>query len=464
MDLTVVILAAGKGTRMRSNLPKVLHAIGGKSMLSRVIQTAKSLSPKKIIVIYGEHKAQMAAQISDPDLVWVQQVEQNGTGDAVRVALEQIGTDHRVLTLYGDVPLIESETLLRLMRVTSEESVGLLTAQVDDPTGLGRILRNEKGEIEGIREEKDASDLERQIHEINTGIFLVPSNYLHSWLPQLNNDNANQEYYLTDIIGLASSQKVAVQTASPLVVNEIQGINNRAQLIAAERFFQKQQADKYLDQGVLILDPNRFDLRGYLTAGIDVTIDINVILEGQVTLGHRTQIGAHSYLKNCEIGQDVQILSHCHLEGAVISDGATVGPFARLRPGTKLGEDTRVGNFVEIKNSVIGSTSKVNHLSYIGDATIGRQVNIGAGTITCNYDGAQKHQTVIKDGVLIGSNCQLVAPVTVEAGATLAAGSTLTKDAPANQLTLTHRLEPRSLDWQRPTKNIESQASPIIEP
>lgn len=460
MDLTIVILAAGKGTRMRSGLPKVLHPIGGKSMLSHVVNVAKSLSPSKIIIVHGDGKDLMSASLNNKHIVWAHQKHQKGTGDAVASAIDLIENNQQVLTLYGDVPLIKQDTLQRLIRVTSPDALGLLTAHVNDPTGLGRILRDEHDQVTAIREEKDANDRERQIHEVNTGIFLFPAEKLKAWLPKLNNQNAQNEYYLTDVISLAVEEGVAIQTAVPSVVNEISGVNNRAQLVTLERFYQKELANHYLEQGVFISDPNRFDLRGKLSCGLDVAIDVNVIFEGEVNLGDRVKIGPQCVLKNCHIESDVEIKGFCHLEDVIIRKSASIGPYARLRPGAEVGQAAHVGNFVEVKKSIIGKNSKVSHLSYIGDAEIGANVNVGAGTITCNYDGAKKHKTIIEDGAFIGSGTQLVAPVKVCKGATLAAGSTLTKDAPANKLTLTHQLSQRTIEWERPA-NVEPKQQTV---
>lgn len=457
MKLSVVILAAGKGTRMLSELPKVLHQIGGKCMLSHVVAAAKALNPEQIIIVHGDNKDIMQAHLNDPQVLWAHQKEQKGTGDAVAAAMPLVSKGNRVLSLVGDVPLIEPATLRRLHDGTPAQALGLLTATVDNPHGLGRILRNDSNEVEAIKEQKDATPEQAQIKEINTGIFLLPYQHLQSWLPRLSNNNAQQEYYLTDVVQMAVHDGVAIHTEVPSRTEEILGINNRAQLVAAERSYQLKIAAHFLEEGVLIIDPARFDVRGELHAGLDVTIDINCVIEGQVTLGNQVKIGPNCILKNCHIEDGAQVLSHSHIEGAHIGQGATVGPFARIRPGTKLAQQARVGNFVEVKNAQIGPGSKVNHLTYLGDAIIGKSVNIGAGTITCNYDGASKHQTTIEDGAHIGSNCSLVAPVHVGEGATIAASSILTKDAPAHQLTLTHRLEQRSLSWQRPEKEKNNQ-------
>lgn len=453
MDLTVVVLAAGQGTRMKSPLPKVLHPIGGKPMLAHVIKTAKSLNPKQIIIVHGYEGELVKENFKSADVTWIEQPERLGTGDAVAKALPSIPSGHRVLTLYGDVPLIEIDTLKRLLTATPTESVGLLTAVASNPTGLGRIVRNSKGKVERIVEERDANDIERQIHEVNTGIFVVQRDHLSNWLPQIKNNNAKGEYYLTDIIQMAAQSRCQIVTAVPSVVEEVLGVNDKSQQIIAERYYQRHIAEGLLKQGVCIFDPNRFDLRGTLEADTDVVIDVNVVIEGKVTIQKNTRVGPNCVLINCEIGENVSILANSYLEDVTVGDNCSVGPFARLRPGTELSDEVQIGNFVEIKNSIIGKGSKISHLSYIGDTLMGDMVNVGAGTITCNYDGANKHRTIINDKAFIGSDTQLVAPVTVGEGATIAAGSTLRKDAPAGQLTMTHKLLHRSTGaWQRPVK------------
>ncbi|MFO1258137.1 MAG: bifunctional UDP-N-acetylglucosamine diphosphorylase/glucosamine-1-phosphate N-acetyltransferase GlmU [Gammaproteobacteria bacterium] len=454
MELSIVVLAAGQGSRMKSPLPKVLHTIGGRPMLDHVLKTARALEPKKIIVVHGFEGEQVRKHFLHFDLDWVFQEKQLGTGDAVATALPLIPLNHRVLILYGDVPIIAIDTLKRLLRATPQNAVGLLTVNAADPTGLGRIIRDLNGDIIRIVEEKDANEAEKQIHEVNTGIFAVPSGLLAKWLPALENNNAQGEYYLTDIIRFAVKDQVQIISTVPSVPEEVLGVNDKAQQVALERFYQKRQAQRLMSEGVWIADPYRFDLRGDLEVGEDVKLDINIVLEGRNKVGRNTEIGPNCYIKNCEIADDVKILANCHLENATIASGCVVGPFARLRPGTILAQKVGIGNFVEIKNTKISRDSKVNHLSYLGDAKVGERVNVGAGTITCNYDGAHKHPTIIEDDVHIGSDTQLVAPVVVKKGATIGAGSTLTKDAEAGVLTVTHALNQRPIKgWKRPIKN-----------
>lgn len=449
--LSIVILAAGQGTRMKSSLPKVMHTIAGKPFLAHVIATAQSLNPSQIIVVYGYGGDVLKAAFTDPAIQWAHQPVQQGTADAVAKALPFIPSDHRVLILYGDVPLISPSTLTHLLNHTAEDAVGLLTVQMPTPYGLGRIVR-EAGEVARIVEEKDATEAEKAIQEVNTGIFLVQANALSTWLQKITNHNAQKEYYLTDIIALAVQDQVPVVTTAPQVIEEILGINDKLQQSYLERYYQQSRAKEWLKEGVWIADPARLDVRGTLEVAPEVSIDVNVVIEGKVTLRKGCTIGPHCVLKNCDIGEGVTLHAHCYLEGVTIAKNATIGPFARLRPGTVLAENVHIGNFVEVKNATVGMGSKINHLSYIGDATLGKDVNVGAGTITCNYDGAYKHQTIIEDDVHIGSDSQLIAPVRVGKGATLAAGTTLHEDAPPYQLTLSHRLALRSLDWQRPKK------------
>lgn len=447
------MLAAGQGTRMKSSLAKVLHPIGGRPMLSHVLSTAKTLHPAQILVVYGHAGEQLRAQYSNENIVWVAQPEQRGTGDAVAKALPFIPLDHRVLVLYGDVPLISAETLCDVVEHIPHGGVGLVTAKLPDPTGLGRIIRDKQGHVQCIIEEKDATPEERAIKEINSGIAVFEADQLARWLPKLSHHNAQGELYLTDLTKIAVAENCPIYTCSPKNIEEVAGVNDRCQQSQVERMYQRQRAEYYMRQGVEISDPNRFDVRGELLIEGNVFIDVNVIFEGKNTLNSGVRIGPHCVLINCEIGEGVTILAHSYLENAKVSNQATIGPFTRLRPGSKIEQDAHIGTFVEIKNSVVGERSKINHLSYIGDATIGKDVNIGAGTITCNYDGANKHQTIIEDNVHIGSDSQLVAPVHIGKGATLGAGSTLTKDAPAGKLTLTHQLEQRSQDWPRPVKS-----------
>ncbi len=451
--LHIVILAAGQGTRMKSALPKVVHPIGARPLLGHVVVTAKALDAAKIHVVYGHGGDQVRAAINDSALHWVEQRQQLGTGHAVAQAIDHIDDHAVVLILYGDVPLTTIETLQPLVASARSGELGLLTAILSDPHGYGRIVRNTNNHIERIVEQKDASEAERAIREINSGMMALPARQLKKWLSQLSNDNAQGEYYLTDIIAMAGVDGVKVNGVIARDNDEILGVNDRVQLAYLERVYQKRCAERLMRQGVTISDPSRLEIRGEVATGQDVTLDIGVILEGSVKLGNRVTVGAHCVLKDVVIGDDVQILPMSHIDGATIHAGAIAGPFSRIRPGTVLAEAAHVGNFVEIKNSQIGTGSKINHLSYVGDTTMGCEVNIGAGTITCNYDGANKHRTVIGDRVFVGSDTQLVAPVTVRDGATIGAGSTITKDAPAEELTLSRSKQLTISGWKRPVKN-----------
>jgi bifunctional UDP-N-acetylglucosamine pyrophosphorylase/glucosamine-1-phosphate N-acetyltransferase len=452
MDLSIIILAAGQGTRMYSNLPKVLHPLGGRPLLAHVLETAHALQAQDIHVVIG-HGAQLVREyFPDTRLNWVEQGQQLGTGHAVAQAMPGVPDEHMVLVMYGDVPLVRVGTLQPLCAIAASGFVGLLSVELDDPSGYGRILHHLDGSISGIVEEKDASDAERAIHEVNTGFMAAPASALRRWVGSLDNRNAQGEYYLTDIVSRAVSEGVGVRGVCAADVSEVLGVNDRRQLAQQERRFQSRQAEACLQAGVTLIDPARFDLRGSLQAGQDVVIDVNAVLEGEIRLGNRVSIGPNAVLKNVSAGDDVAILANCFLENAVIGNGAQIGPFARIRPHTVLAENTRVGNFVELKNSEIGPGSKVNHLSYVGDTRVGSKVNIGAGTITCNYDGANKHRTEIGDNVFIGSNTQLVAPVTVGEGATIGAGSVITRDAPPGELTLSRAEQKTRRGWKRPVK------------
>ena len=454
MDLQVVILAAGRGQRMHSKRPKVLHSLGGKPLLQYVIRTACSLNENRSpIIVYGHQGNMICETFSHYPIRFVEQKEQCGTGHALLQALPHIKDDDRVLVLSGDVPLITEETLRALLDKTPKHAIGLLTASLTNPLGYGRIKRNAQHDIVGIVEEKDANNDERMITEINPGIYLVPTSYLKKWLPKLNQQNAQSEYYLTDMISFAVEEKIAIYSMAPTCCEEVLGINDRVQLNQLERFYQKQQAEKLMQAGVTLYDPNRFDVRGDVDIGRDVSIDVNVILEGHVIIGDDCVIGANTLLRNVKLGSNVEIKPNSIIDGAEIADHAVIGPFARLRPGTIVAAHAHVGNFVELKNSMVGEHTKINHLSYIGDSEVGQRVNIGAGTITCNYDGMNKHKTVIEDDVHIGSDTQIVAPLTIGQGATIGAGSTIIKDVPPHQLTLSHTLNQRSeKNWQRPDK------------
>lgn len=437
---------------MRSDLPKVLHPLGGRPLLAHVLDTARQLDAADIHVVIGHGAGRVREAFAAADVNWVMQDRQLGTGHAVAQALPSVPDSHTVLVMYGDVPLIREATLQPLCAIAVQGFVGLLTAELEVPDGYGRILHNADGSICGIVEEKDASAAERSIHEVNTGFIAAPAAKLRRWVESLDNSNTQGEFYLTDIVVRAVNDGVSVRGFAAASIDEVMGINDRAQLATQERVYQRRQAEQCMRDGVTLIDPARFDLRGRLAAGQDVVLDVNVILEGDIRLGDRVSIGPNVVMRNVSVGDDVSILANCVIEDAVIGSAARIGPFARVRPETSLAANTHVGNFVEIKKSDIGAGSKINHLSYIGDTTIGRGVNIGAGTITCNYDGANKHRTVIGDDVFIGSDTQLVAPVTVADGATIGAGSTITRDAPAGELTLSRSAQTTRRGWKRPVK------------
>jgi bifunctional UDP-N-acetylglucosamine pyrophosphorylase/glucosamine-1-phosphate N-acetyltransferase len=453
--LNVVILAAGQGKRMHSDLPKVLHPLAGKALLGHVIDTARKLGAARICVVYGHGGERVREALDAPDLNWARQEPQLGTGHAVLQAMPATVASAPTLVLYGDVPLTRVATLQRLVAAAGNDSLALLTAHVDNPQGYGRIVRND-GLVTRIVEEKDADDAEKAIREINTGILVAPAAALARWLPALGNRNAlgngQGEYYLTDIVALAVAEGMPVVTAHPDAAWETEGVNSKVQLAALERVHQRNVAGALMEAGVTLADPARIDVRGELVCGRDVGIDVNCVFEGRVELADKVVIGANCVLKNCRIGSGARIAPFCHIEDAVVGADSVVGPYARLRPGTELGREVHVGNFVEVKNSSIADHSKANHLAYLGDATIGSRVNVGAGTITCNYDGANKFRTVIEDDAFIGSDTQLVAPVTVGRGATLGAGTTLTRDAPAEQLTVSRAKQVSIPGWKRPLK------------
>ncbi|MFP5423266.1 MAG: bifunctional UDP-N-acetylglucosamine diphosphorylase/glucosamine-1-phosphate N-acetyltransferase GlmU [Gammaproteobacteria bacterium] len=451
MSLDIVILAAGQGTRMRSALPKVLHPVAGKSMLGHVIDTARLLKPQGIHVVIGHGAELVRERLAADDLNFVLQSEQLGTGHAVAQALPALSAE-RVLILYGDVPLIEVETLQRLLQQVSEQQLGLLTVNLNDPTGYGRIVRDEQGVVKAIVEHKDASAEQRLISEGNTGILAVPGKKLGDWLGRLSNSNAQGEYYLTDVIAMAVTDGLVVATEQAADEMEVLGANDRIQLSQLERHYQYRVARRLMVQGVTLIDPARFDLRGEATVGRDVSIDINVILEGQVVIEDGVQIGPNCVIKNSILRKGAIVKANSHLEGAEVGEGADCGPFARLRPGSVLGARAHVGNFVELKNAKLGEGAKAGHLSYLGDAEIGARTNIGAGTITCNYDGANKFKTVMGEDVFIGSNSALVAPVTLGDRATTGAGSVITGDVPDNTLAV-GRAKQRNIEgWKRPVK------------
>ena len=453
MNLTTIILAAGKGTRMRSELPKVLHSIGHKPLLRHVYDLSAELENNTLHIVIGHGSEKVKKTLADLSVNWIEQTQQLGTGHAVQQVQSQLNDNSMVLILYGDVPLLQAETLQLLLSKTNEKTLALLTVNLANPKGYGRIVRDNSGKVLRIVEEKDANVTEKEITEVNTGILAVKGGALKKWLSELNNDNAQGEYYLTDIIALAVADDFEIATTLPQTEDEVLGVNDKLQLAHLERVYQLQQAKNLMQQGVTLRDPTRFDLRGTIPAlGQDIEIDINVIFEGENRLGNNVKVSANCSIKNATIGDNVIILPNCVIENAVIGANSRIGPFARLRPETVLATDTHIGNFVEIKKSIVGQGSKINHLSYIGDSLIGKKVNIGAGTITCNYDGANKFQTIIEDGAFIGSDTQLVAPVTIGKNATIGAGSTITKDTPDNQLTLSRSKQMSLEGWQRPVK------------
>ncbi|MBS4095642.1 MAG: bifunctional UDP-N-acetylglucosamine diphosphorylase/glucosamine-1-phosphate N-acetyltransferase GlmU [Sulfuricella sp.] len=450
--LDIVILAAGKGTRMVSDLPKVLHKLAGRPLLQHVIDSAHALGARKIAVVYGHGGEIVPQRIADPAIAWVKQEPQLGTGHAVQQAAPHLPDDGLTLVLYGDVPLISLTTLQGLVAAANNHAAALLTVDLPDPSGYGRIQRDAAGHICAIVEHKDATEEQRAINEVNTGVMVLPSARLKGWLAQLSNNNAQGEYYLTDVIAMAVADGVPVHARQSRHHWEVLGINSPTQLAHLERLHQHEEAMALLEKGVRLADPKRFDVRGTLTCGRDVEIDIDCIFEGQVTLGDNVSIGAHSILRDVTVANGTQIAPFSLIEKAEVGADCRIGPFARIRPGTVLAADAHIGNFVEIKNSQVGTGSKINHLSYVGDATVGAKVNVGAGTITCNYDGANKYRTVIGDGAFIGSDTQLVAPVTVGENATIGAGSTITKDTPAGGLTLSRAKQLTLPGWKRPVK------------
>ena len=449
--LNVVILAAGQGKRMRSRLPKVLQTLGGRPLIEHVVATARTLKPARICVVYGHGGELVPQTLRMDDLRFVKQQPQLGTGHALAQALPHLEASGLTLVLYGDVPLVGEETLAA-MTAGGGDRLTLLTAELADPAGYGRIVRNRRGSITSIVEEKDASATERGIHEINSGIMALPATRLEGWLEKLTNRNAQREYYLTDVVPLALADKVAVATVKARAEWEILGVNSKQQLAELERIYQRQQATILMEAGVTIADPARIDVRGSLVCGADVRIDVNCVFEGEVRLADRVEIGANCVLKDAAVGAGTRIEPFTSVDGAKIGANCRIGPYARFRPGTRLAEDVHIGNFVEVKASEIAAGSKANHLAYIGDASLGRDVNVGAGTITCNYDGGAKHRTVIEDEVFIGSGTMLVAPVIVRRGATIGAGSTITKEAPAGELTVARARQVTVPGWKRPQK------------
>ena len=452
MPLSVIILAAGQGTRMRSDLPKVLQPLAGRPLLSHVLETSHALQADDVCVVYGHGGEAVPEAIGDSSLRWALQAEQLGTGHAVQQAMPETPDANQVLILFGDVPLLTPSTLARLLEETGDDELAILSVDMDDPSGYGRILRSGEA-VTGIVEQKDASDAEQTIREINTGVMVSPASQLRAWLENLGNENAQGEYYLTDVVAMAVSDGVPVRGIKADNWTEVMGINDKKQLAEAERALQARLVDELMAQGVGFADPARVDIRGKLECGKDVFIDVNAVFEGDVYLGDGTKVESNNLIRDSRLGAGTVVHSNCHIEGATTADNCEIGPFARLRPGAELASNVKIGNFVEVKKSTIADGSKVNHLTYIGDAEIGTGVNVGAGTITCNYDGANKHKTTIGDNVFIGSGVELVAPIEIGEGATIGAGSTITKPAPEGQLTLERAKQLTVKGWKKPTKD-----------
>ena len=450
--VSIVILAAGQGKRMKSTLPKVLQPLAGRPLLKHVIDTARTLEPAAIHVVYGHGGDQVREVLKDESVSWVLQAERLGTGHAVMQAMPNVPNDHVVLVLYGDVPLISRTTLAELLALAGSQQTALLTFEVDDPTGYGRIVRGKRGRVQGIVEQKVASKKELKIRECNSGVIAAPSRLLKKWLKNLRNDNAQGEYLLTDVIGMSAKEKVEVNPLVTPNVVEVLGVNDKVQLAELEGAFRRQTARELMLAGVTVADPSRVDVRGTVAHGADVFIDVNVVLEGKVKLGDRVRIHPNCVIRDSEIGDDTQVFPNSVVENGVVGASCNIGPFARIRPGAKLADNVHIGNFVEVKNSVMGDASKANHLAYVGDAEVGARVNIGAGTIIANYDGVNKHRTTIADDVHTGSNSVLVAPISVGAGATIAAGSTVVREVPAGKLTVARARQATIEDWKRPAK------------
>lgn len=472
MPLAIVILAAGEGKRMKSALPKVLQPLAGRPLLKHVIDTARSLEPSAIHVVYGHGGDRVREALGSEPVSWVLQAERLGTGHAVLQAMPHIPDDHLTMVLFGDVPLIHRSTLAELAALARPGQMGLLTMILENPTGYGRIIRNAQGRVQRIVEEKDAGKRELAIKECNTGVMVTRAGPLKRWLQGVKNDNAQHEYYLTDVVGLAVADRVAVNALIASDSSEVLGVNDRLQLAEVETLYRRRVTRELMLSGVTVVDPARLDVRGSLVHGTDVMLDVNVVLEGHVKLGHRVRIGASCTIRNCEIGDDTEVFPCSVLDGAVIGAACHIGPFARIRPTSSLAADVHIGNFVEVKNAQLGAGSKANHLAYVGDAQVGERVNIGAGTIVANYDGAAKHRTTIEDDVHTGSNSVLVAPITIGAGATVAAGSTVTHAVPAGKLTIARARQITLDGWQRPTKapqphepdpKEQSEADPTLE-
>jgi bifunctional UDP-N-acetylglucosamine pyrophosphorylase/glucosamine-1-phosphate N-acetyltransferase len=452
LPVSVVILAAGQGKRMHSELPKVLQPLAGRPLLAHVIATARALEPASVHVVYGHGGERVLEALRSEPVSWVQQAQQLGTGHALLQVAPQLHDDSLVLVLYGDVPLITRATLEQLIALAGVRELGLLTARLDDPSGYGRVLRDSHGGVRRVVEQKDASRKELALKECNTGVLAAPAKHLKKWLARLRNNNAQREYYLTDVISMAVKDKIAVRPLLAPAIDEVLGVNDKVQLAAVEAAYRRRRATELMTAGATVIDPARLDVRGSVEVGHDAVIDVNVVLEGQVRLGARVRIGPGCVIRDAEIGDDTEILAHCVLDNAVIGASCRIGPFARIRPATRLAANVHIGNFVEVKNTQLGTGSKANHLTYLGDAVVGADVNVGAGTITCNYDGANKWPTHIEDNVFVGSGSMLVAPVRIEAGATIGAGSTITQNAPRDQLTLGRARQVSIQGWQRPKK------------
>lgn len=458
MGLKIVILAAGKGKRMESNVSKILHKLGGIPLLERVVNTAETLNPDNIFVVYGNGGDQVYDALKHLPVKWIKQDEQLGTGHAVQQAIPECKDSDKVLVLYGDVPLITKETLKQLLKDTPRNGLGLMVTELEDPSGFGRIIRNELGNIIAIVEDKDASAAQHKIKEINTGIITTSAKLLKEWLPELKNNNKQKEYYLTDIVALAVKSGHPVGGIMAHCREEVRGVNDRWQLAKLERYYQHTLARELAYAGVTIADPDRLDIRGTLEVERDSFLDVNVVVEGVVKIGTNCRIGPNVLLQNSTIEDGVTILANSVVEGAVVKQGANIGPFARLRPGTVIERNAKVGNFVETKNTILGEGSKANHLTYLGDATIGKNVNIGAGTITCNYDGLNKWPTTIGDAAFIGSNTSLIAPINIGSRATIAAGSSISKDAPAEMLTFARAKQTIDNKWKRPELRVKKDS------
>ena len=452
VPLSIVILAAGQGKRMKSELPKVLQPVAGRPLLKHVIEAAQALEPTATYVVYGHGGDRVREALKDEQVVWVLQAERLGTGHAVAQATPQIPDDHVVLVLYGDVPLISHATLAELLMLCGPKQISLLTVILDDPSGYGRVVRNGRDQVQKIVEQKDASKKELQIGECNTGVLAAPAKLLKKWLKSVGNDNSQGEYYLTDVIAMSVEDKIAVNPLVAQNVVEVLGVNDKVQLAEVETAYRRRVARELMLGGVTVADPARLDVRGQVSYGADVFLDINVVLEGTVKLGNRVRVGPNCVIRNSEIGDDTELIAHSMIDSTVIGANCIIGPFARTRPGARLERGVHIGNFVEVKNAHMGNDSKANHLAYVGDATVGERVNIGAGTIIANYDGVNKHRTTIENDVHTGSNSVLVAPITVGAGATIAAGSTVVKEVPAAKLTVARAKQVTIENWQRPAK------------